>query len=263
MKGAGKMRAGSGAASICKKDKTVKHMTYHIEFIRKAKELADIMTNVYLDEDPLIDGAVFQSYCFEDFISELGEMTEKIEIELRDLYTRTDEKIFGRHLSKFHNDIIKLIENVSEFNTLGFDPEKDLNIDLYSPMKKAEQAKFFHIVLGRLDAHIRNEYQEQDTFLPSMDINTHIEKLILLHETKIFEFIVNKYGLDNQPAKTVALFASLIGIKPDTNEYKTFASNVRKLNSQPETLLETKSKKPTKNLTKIKAELIKIGIEIK
>jgi len=257
MKGAGKMRAGSGAASICKKDKTVKHMTYHIEFIRKAKELADIMTNVYLDEDPLIDGAVFQSYCFEDFISELGEMTEKIEIELRDLYTRTDEKIFGRHLSKFHNDIIKLIENVSEFNTLGFDPEKDLNIDLYSPMKKAEQAKFFHIVLGRLEAHIRNEYQEQDTFLPSMDINTHIEKLVLLHQIGIFDFIVQKYRWQNQPKNTAALFANLIGIDPTTKEYQTFAANVRSLNSQPQRVLMKK------HLEKIKLELLKIGIEIK
>lgn len=117
------------------------------------------------------------------------------------------------------------------------------------------QIRYLHSLLIVIKTGLLESIKEPD-LLP-LDINKPIEKLILLHQIGIFDFIVNKYGWETQPAKTAALFANLIGIDQTTTEYKTFASNVRRLNSQPEKVLMTK------HLTKIKAELIKIGIETK
>jgi hypothetical protein len=117
------------------------------------------------------------------------------------------------------------------------------------------QIRYLYNFLICVSNDLKDAIPESD--LPLMDINKPIEKLVLLHQIGMYQFIVDKYGWNTQPGKTAALLANLIGIEPNTKEYKTFASNVRGLNSQPEKVLMPK------HLSKIKLELMKIGVEIK
>lgn len=92
-----------------------------------------------------------------------------------------------------------------------------------------------------------------------LEIDSDIEKLVMLQLTGVLNDLRSRYPeFIRSPIKLTTLLASIIGVDKNSNRWRTLSANVNHLNgATPERVLMKK------HVKKIKAELIKLGIEVK